>query len=685
MRAIGVDVGGTFTDLALWDGERGALAVFKLPSVPHDPALGILDGLRTLAAREDVRPETLTFVAHGTTVATNALLEGKGARTGLVTTRGFRDLLEIARQKRPHLYDLQADKPAPLVERVLRREVRERLAWDGSVIEPLSLDDVDKALDALRAEDVEALAVCFLYSFVDPAHERLVEAEIRSRCPGVFVSLSADVSPEFREYERLSTTVINAYLGPLVGRYLQRFGAEVERLGIRHPPYVNQSNGGIISVAAASAQPVRTLLSGPSAGVMGAAWVSAAAGVPSIITFDMGGTSTDVARVEDGRPVIGAQRTIAGYPVRIPSLEIETVGAGGGSIAWVDSGGALRVGPQSAGAHPGPACYGRGGTAPTVTDANVVLGRLSATGLLDGRMTVRRELAQEAIAGLAAQLGTSPVDAARGIVSVVQTNMLGAIRIVSVRKGYDPRGYTLVAFGGAGPLHAATLARDLGIARVLVPPAPGILCALGLLVAPRRLDLVQTRVALLEAMTPVELEQRFEDLERQAASWLDTESVPAARRRLARAFDMRYVGQNFELTVEAPADGAALDAKALRDAFLHEHERVYGYAAADEPVQVVALRLTAFGDRELPPMPTLDVAASQDPSEARLGERAVCFEDARDFLPTPVYRRERLRAGHRLAGPAIVEQMDSTTVVLEGQEAVVDARGNLIIATGTAW
>ena len=455
------------------------------------------------------------------------------------------------------------------------------------------------------------------------------------------------------------------------------------RLGIPQPPYVNQSNGGIISVAAASEQPVRTLLSGPSAGVMGAAWVSAAAGISSIITFDMGGTSTDVARVEDGRPVIGAQRTIAGYPVRIPSLEIETVGAGGGSIAWVDSGGALRVGPQSAGAHPGPACYGRGGTAPTVTDANVVLGRLSATQLLDGRMAVRRDLAEQAIAGLAAQLGASVVETARGIVSVVQTNMLGAIRVVSVRKGYDPRGYTLVAFGGAGPLHAAALARDLGIERVLIPPAPGILCALGLLVAPLRLDLVRTRVALLDTLTAAELAQGFEDLEQQAAIWLDKEGVAPDQRRLARAFDMRYVGQNFELTVEAGGD-RSLDAKTLRDAFLREHERVYGYAAPDEPVQIVALRLTAFGDHELPPSPALPSAASDDPKEARIGERAVYFEEMREFQTTPVYRRERLRAGHRVPGPAIVEQMDSTTVILIGQEALVDERANLIIQVGSA-
>ena len=682
MITLGIDVGGTFTDLALWDAGRQALAVFKLPSVPEDPARGILDGLITLTAREAVRPAELTFVAHGTTVATNALLEGKGARTALVTTRGFRDLLEIARQKRPHLYDLQADKPEPLVPRRRRREVRERLAWDGTVIEKLSLEDVRDVLESLAREDVEAVAVCFLYSFVDATHERLAGAEIRERLPGCFVSLSAEVSPEFREYERLSTTVANAYLGPLVSRYVQRFGHEVERLGIRQPPYINQSNGGIISVAAAAQAPVRTLLSGPSAGVMGAAWLSRAAGIESIITFDMGGTSTDVARVEHGRPAITPQRTIAGHTVRVPSLEIETVGAGGGSIAWVDSGGALRVGPTSAGAHPGPACYGRGGTAATVTDANVVLGRLSPTQLLDGRMPLQRELAERAIAELGKDLGVSPVDAARGVLSVVQNNMLGAIRVVSVRKGYDPRAYALVAFGGAGPLHATTLARDLGIRRVLVPPAPGILCALGLLAAPLRLDLVRTRVTPLDGAALAGLAQGFEELERQASAWLDREGVAPTQRRLLRACDMRYVGQNFELTVEASDGATPPDAGALRGAFLREHERVYGYAADDEAVQIVACRLTAFGDREPPALAALARADGADPGEARTGERAVYFEDARGFLATPIYRRERLRAGHRLCGPAIVEQMDSTTVLLGGQEAAVDERANLVIVTG---
>jgi len=680
---LGVDVGGTFTDLALWDETARRLAVLKVPSVPHDPSEGILAGIRALTARESIPAAALGFLAHGTTVATNALLEGKGARTALITTRGFRDLLEIARQKRPDLYDLMADKPPPLVPRDRRFEVRERLLADGTVLEKLSLDDVRKALAALvgHASPPEAIAVCFLYSFLDPTHEHQAAAEIRERFPACYLSLSSDVSPEFREYERLSTTVLNAYLGPLISRYVERFGAEVRRLGVPRPAFINQSNGGIMSVATAARHPVRALLSGPSAGVMGAAWAARQAGFHSIITFDMGGTSTDVARGERGQAIVGGARVVAGHPVRIPTLEIESVGAGGGSLARVDSGGALKVGPESAGADPGPACYGRGGTRPTVTDANVVLGRLSATHLLDGGMPLRADLAAAAVERLAAELRLSPVEAARGILSVVQTNMLGAIRVVSVRKGYDPRAYTMVAFGGAGPLHAAALARDLGIPQVLVPPAPGILCAIGLLVEPLRLDLVRTCVQRLDALTAGEAERRFAEMEAEATSWLDQEDVPSARRRLARAFDMRYLGQNFELTIAAPSGGPVVDLVALRQAFFREHERVYGYAAADEPVQVVAVRLTALGEPEPIALPRLPTAAQPEPDPARVGERSVYFDEAEGFVTTPIYRRERLLAGHCIAGPAVIEQMDSTTVILPGQDALVDAHGNLLIRT----
>ena len=685
MRAkLGVDVGGTFTDVALWEEDAGRLTVLKLPSVPADPADGILAGIRQILERDRVALAAVVFVAHGTTVATNALLEKKGARTALVTTRGFRDLLEIARQKRPDLYDLQADKAVPLVPRDLRREVHERLLADGSALEKLRPEDVVAAVrslahDASGGEPVEAIAICFLYSFLDPTHERQAASVIREHLPGCYVSLSAEVSPEFREYERLSTTVLNAYLGPLISRYVRRFDADVGRLGLAATPYINQSNGGVISATAAAERPVRTLLSGPSAGVSGAAWVARGAGVGSLITFDMGGTSTDVARVEGGQPILVSERAIGGYPVRIPALEIESVGAGGGSIAWMDSGGALKVGPESAGASPGPACYGRGGNRPTVTDANVVLGRLSATHLLDGRMQLRSDLAHAALEALGAELGLSPMQAARGVLSVVATNMLGAIRVVSVRKGYDPRQYTMVAFGGAGPLHAATLARDLGIRRVLIPPAPGILCALGLLVEPLRLDLVRTRVGLLSSLALSELAQVFRELEAEATAGLDREAVPPERRRLVRAFDMRYLGQNFELAVDAPDALWSGDGDALRRAFVARHERVYGYAAPDEPIQIVNVRLTALGAPDPLTLPPLALADHPDPAKARTGERAVYFEEVADFVPTPIYRRERLLAGHRLDGPAIVEQMDSTTVVLPGQHAIVDERANLLI------
>jgi N-methylhydantoinase A len=675
-----VDVGGTFTDIALWDEARGRLTVLKLPSVPADPAEGILAGIRAIAARDGVAASALTFVAHGTTVATNALLEKKGARTALLTTRGFRDLLEIARQKRPDLYDLQADKPPALVPRAWRLEAGERLLADGTVREKLDEADVLAAAEALGAapEAIEALAICFLYSFLDPAHERRAAELIQARRPGLYVALSSDVSPEFREYERLSTTVLNAYLGPLIGRYVRRFAERVGELGVPGAPYINQSNGGIISVAEAAARPVRTLLSGPAAGVMGAAWVAGQAGLDAIITFDMGGTSTDVARVEGGVPRVTAERTIDGYPVRIPALEIESVGAGGGSLAWVDSGGALKVGPQSAGAVPGPACYGRGGERPTVTDANVVLGRLSASHLLDGDMRLQAERAERVIAGLARELGLPPLQAARGVVSVVQANMLAAIRLVSVRKGYDPRGATMVAFGGAGPLHAAALARDLGVARVLVPAAPGILCALGLLVEPLRLDLVRTRVDALDGLDAAALTAPFAELEGQAHAWLDREGVPPERRRLTRALDMRYVGQNFELLVPAPA---ALEPDALRRAFLAEHACVYGHSADDDAIQVVSYRLTALGEPGALTLPPRPAASDPSPKAARVGERPVYFDETGDFVTTPVYRRERLQAGHRLEGPAIVEQMDSTTVLLPGQWAAVDAQGNLLIHT----
>ncbi|HEX9819036.1 MAG TPA: hydantoinase/oxoprolinase family protein [Methylomirabilota bacterium] len=675
---LGIDVGGTFTDLVLYDEASHALSVEKVPSVAADPSEGIVQGLLRLLRGADVRPGAVHHVAHGTTVATNALLERRGAATALVTTRGFRDLLEIARQKRPALYDLHARKPPPLVPRHRRHEVAERVTADGQVRCALDLADVERVLGQIAADgETEALAICFLYSFLAPGHERQVLERARARLPGVTVVASHEVHTEFREYERLSTTVANAYLAPRMSAYVRAFRRRVDELGIPAHPHINQSNGGTMSVEEAARVPVRTALSGPAAGVAGAAWIAAQAGFHAIATFDMGGTSTDVAFVRDGVAGLAFEREIGGVTLRVPMLDIHTVGAGGGSIAWRDSGGALKVGPQSAGADPGPACYGRGGEAATVTDANLVLGRLGAGGLAGGAVPLDPSRAEAAIGRLADGLGLPALEAARGVVRVVNANMANAVRVVTVQRGIDPTGLTLLPFGGAGPLHAGELARELGIRSIAVPPGPGLLCALGLLVEDVRTDLVRTHLAALTPERLPSLAACFADMEQDALRWFDREGVPAARRRLERWLDLRYVGQNFELPVPVPVetwrDG---DLEPLRRRFLDEHERVYGFAATDEPVQVVNARLVGRGLAE---PPTLARLPRNPDAPSPVDRRSVWVDDARGFVPCPVYARAPLLAGQRLAGPAVVEQFDATTLVLAGQEAVVDDLGFLVI------
>jgi N-methylhydantoinase A len=680
---LGIDVGGMFTDLVLYDEGSQSLVVEKVPSVPADPSEGIVEGIVRLLRRAGVAPAAVDHVAHGTTVATNALLEKTGARTALITTRGFRDLLEIARQKRPALYDLLARKPAPLVPRGRRFEVDERVLADGEVRVPLDAAGVERVLDAIEAASadapIEALAICFLYAFLAPEHERDVADRARKRLPGVAVVASHEVHAEFREYERLSTTVANAYLAPRMSAYVGAFRTRVEALGIRATPYINQSNGGTMSVDEAVRLPVRTALSGPSAGVAGAAWIAGQAGFDAIATFDMGGTSTDVAFVRGGAPSLAFEREIGGVVLRAPTLDIHTVGAGGGSIAWRDSGGALKVGPQSAGADPGPACYGRGGRLPTVTDANLVLGRLGAAGLLGGAVPLDAGRAEAAVDALARELGLGRIEAARGIVRVVNASMANAVRLVTVQRGVDPTGLTLVPFGGAGPLHAGELARDLGVRAIAVPPGPGLLCALGLLVEDLRTDAVRTHLAPLDAAALPALAAHFESLEVDAIGWLDRERVPAGRRRLERWLDLRYIGQNFELLVPVPEETwIAGDCAVIMRRFFEAHERVYGFAADDEPVQVVNVRLVARGLADPPALARLPRAAS-DASIARVARRDVHLGDARGVVACDVYDRARLLAGHRIEGPAVIEQFDATTWLLPGQEARVDDLGFLVV------
>ncbi len=674
---IGIDTGGTFTDLCGFDARTGELRVWKTPSTPSDPSRAIGDGLKRSLGEFGGDAAAIAFLGHGTTVATNALIQDRIAPTGLVTTAGFRDLLEIARQQRPSLYDLQCDKPVPIVPRRLRIEVPERMRHDGRVETPLDEEAVREAARQFRGAGVKAVAVAFLYSYVDPRHERRAASILEEILPGGFVCCSHEVAPEFREFERFSTVSVNAALGPVMSGYIRRVGERIKGLGVRTPAHLTQSNGGVISFDLAARQPVRTVLSGPSTGVIGAVETGRLAGERELITFDMGGTSTDVSLVREGRPTQAGARSIGGRPLLIPMLDIETVGAGGGSIAHVDSGGLLKVGPLSAGADPGPACYGLGASAPTVTDANVVLGTLHPDHLLSGRMAIHRELARDAVAGLGGRLGLSVEATAQGIISVVTANMAKAIRVISVRRGHDPRRFAMVAFGGAGPLHASRLARELEIPRVVVPPHPGVQCAVGLLQTDLVSDYARTNLVLLEDADIV-IDKEFGRLSSLAGDWLDAEGVAGGSRRLLQAIDMRYAGQNYELRVAMPAAADGDRMGALRRAFEAEHRRMYGYIAEEEPIQLVTFRLQAVGAVPKSAWPRAPLAAG--PVGGSLsGRRRVFLPEADGYADCPVFERARLGPGHGFRGPAIVEQMDATTVVLPGQTIAVDAYLNLIL------
>jgi N-methylhydantoinase A len=680
---VGVDSGGTFTDICLFDETDGRVEIWKVASTPDDPSRGIAGGVEEALRRagaNGTRPgATVAYFGHGTTVATNALIEQRGVKTGLITTAGFRDLLEIRRQKRPDLYDFFADKPPTLVPRDLRIEVAERLRHTGEIETPLDQAAVRDAARTLRAAGVGAVAVAFLYSFVRPEHEDAAKRILQEELPDAFICLSHEIAPEFREFERLSTAVVNAYLGPVMKRYIDRLGGRLADLGMTAAPHMTQSNGGVIGFATAAAMPVRTVLSGPSTGVVGAQAVGKAAGFADLITFDMGGTSTDVALLKDGEARLASEATVHGYPLKAPMLDIHTVGAGGGSIAYVDAGGLLKVGPRSAGADPGPVCYGRGNAEPTVTDANIVLQTLNPTHLLGGRMAVRQDLARAAIDTLARKVGLSAMQTAQGIVSVVTANMARAIRVISVQRGHDPRDYTLVAFGGAGPLHAARLARELDIARVLVPRSPGILCAMGLLLTDLRADFAATRLLPLAPHVVGDIEAAFATLDARATAWFAQEHIGADARRTVRTVDMRYAGQNYELAVPLPAGPiTARTLDQLAQGFAEAHRRMYGFVAEDEPVQLVTFRVEATGHVA---KATLEQAAMSgvDASGAIRERRAVWIAEENGNVPCPVYARDRLKPGNRFAGPAIVEQMDATTLVLPGMIARVDSYLNLIL------
>lgn len=687
---IGVDIGGTFTDVVMVDEITGAIEVTKVSTVPADPSRGFLDGLDAAFAKTGVAPGAVAFIVHGTTIATNTIIQGKGARAGLITSEGFSDVLEIAYQVRPSLYDLFYEKPKALVPRSMCIGVPERQGPDGEVLTALDEAAVAAAADRLVAAGAEAIAIAFLHAYRNPEHERRAAAVVSARHPDVPVILSSDVCPEYREYPRTSTTVVNAVLIPKVAPYLQRLDGRLEERGVEPSLHLMTSSGGIVTSGMAKRLPVTLVESGPAAGVIGAAFVAGALSDPSlgerIIALDIGGTTAKVSLVDGGQPALADEFEVgssavptstagrgAGYPVKMPVINLVEIGAGGGSIAGIDPGGALAVGPESAGAVPGPACYGLGGDRPTITDANVVLGRLNPDYFLGGALTIYPELSRNAIeTHVAGPLGIGLETAARAIIDIANAKMISAMQLVSIRRGIDPRDYTLVPSGGSGPVHALAIARSLGMPSVIIPPTPGLNSALGLLATDVKHEIVRTIFRPLAQISVAELGTTLDEMAAQGRKLLEDEDVPSERIAIIREADICYIGQNYPLRVAVPVEGdliAAADA-----AFRVEHRRRYGFASDTEPTNLLNLRLTAVGPVERPILKPLP-AGNGDPSAALKGRRRVVFDEA---IECPIYDRTQLLAGDIIVGPAIVEQMDTTVVIPDGARVTVDRSASLV-------
>jgi N-methylhydantoinase A len=673
---IGVDIGGTFTDVVLVDEARGGIAVVKVPTTPRDFCRGVVDALGTALREHGVSVAEVVWLAHATTVVTNALLEGKGARTAFVTTRGMRDVLELRRSARASLYDLFQDGPAVLVPRHLRLEITERVDAQGAVVEPLRIDELGDVVDFIKRHDGEAVAVCLLYSFLNDNHERQVGERLRATLPDVPVFLSSEVLPEIREFERASTTAVCAYVAPTLASYLGRLESAVTTMGLP-APHIMGSSGGVFTVAEGLRMPAMAVESGPAAGVIAAALVGRQLHLPNLISFDMGGTTAKASLIENGAVQTTAEYEVGsggnvrrwlhgtGHPIRVPVIDLAEVSAGGGSVAWIDPGGALRVGPESAGAEPGPVCYGQGGTRPTVTDADLVLGYLNPRALLGGALPVDLERTRAMLeTTIAAPLGMSVLDAASGIVDVVNAGMAAALRIVSVERGHDPREFTLVAFGGAGPVHAARLAQELAIPKVIVPPIPGGFSALGLVASDIRRDYVKTFYARLDTAAPERLQAMYAQMEEEARTMLTRSSVAEANREVRRAADCRYGRQAYELTVPVtagPITRSTLDR--LATDFHDKHRATYGHASPDEPVQLVNLRVSALG--RLGGLDLARTGATRGGAAAPTQERPAYFKET-GLVRCPVLAREDLQPGFERPGPLIIEAMDTTVVVPPG-------------------
>ncbi|HXN21701.1 MAG TPA: hydantoinase/oxoprolinase family protein [Candidatus Dormibacteraeota bacterium] len=679
---IGVDVGGTFTDLCLFDDRSKLLSIAKVPSTPNSPDQGVLEGVRRILADTQCRPEDVEFFVHGTTIATNAIIEYKGAKVGLLVTEGFRDVLQIVRQDRPKLYDYFAQHATPLVPRRHTFEVRGRMLFDGQIKTALDEPRTRALIRQIKkAKEVDILAVCLLHSYANPAHELRVRELIKEEMPHIKVSLSCEILPEIKEYERTITTVVNAYVSPTVNKYLSKLKNKLGEEKIGSDLYIMQSSGGVMTAVTAVEKSVHTVLSGPAAGALAAMWMGKKAGFDNLISIDMGGTSADVSLMNAGKLAYAKESTVAGHVIKVPTIDINSVGAGGGSIAWVDSGGALQVGPASAGASPGPACYKRGGTLPTVTDANVILGRMNPECILGGEMKIDVEAARRAIHDhIAAPLKLSLEKSAEGIIQVVNATMVRGIRRVSVEKGYDPREFTLYAFGGGGPLHAASLAVELNIPKILIPTAAGVGSAMGCIVADFRHDYTQTHIAKTLDLPASQLQRLFGGLEKKALTQMQKEGVSADRLLILRNIDMRYSGQGYELEVPVPSGPITSDTvKQVESIFRGIFRRAYGYEP-DDPTQVVTFHVIAVGNLPEVELPSLS-SHGKDPSHAVKGRRKVYFDG--QYQDAVIYDGQKLGFGNEFHGPAIIEQRESTTLVLNGQHAEKGSHGELVITAAT--
>ena len=674
---VGVDVGGTFTDLAINLNNGRNLILFKLPSTPKAPELAIINGIKTVLKSQNISSKEIKRFSHGTTVGTNALIERKCGKVALVTSKGFKDLLEIGRQTRPTVYDMHLDHPKPLVDRHLRLEVSQRRLADGSLHVPLKESELKEISKKLKKEKVNCIVICFLHSYAYPEDEDICAKILKSLLPKEMkVLTSSSVYPEFREYERFSTAVLNAALITVLGSYLDRLTNLAEDIGIKNEVKISQSSGGLMSVRMAKKFPVRASLSGPAAGVQGALRRSLVAGFKDIITLDVGGTSADVALLKNGKPVEVNERDLAGFPIRIPSLDVNSVGAGGGSIAWIDRDGLLKVGPKSAGAVPGPACYDLGGKDPTVTDANVMLGRLNQESLLDGEMKINKQLSLECILKLAKELKVDPEEAALGIVQVSCATMVKAIRSISIERGHDPSEFLLFVYGGAGALHANDVARELGMKKIIIPPNPGILCAEGVMNASLSTEFVSTILTNLDDIGIAFLRKTGNNLLQRVNKWFKDEEVPIKQRQVWWSIGARYFGQNYELSLSIDlSKNNKKIINEIKQEFHKEHELNYGFASDTESIQIVNLAVKALGNLETPSLPKVSKEKVKEP----IGFRKTIFELDKRYK-TPIFNRRKLVANQQIIGPALIEQMDTTTIIFPNDSCVVDEWGNLIIS-----